>query len=168
MHSRITQLIRSNIALAFLCIIAGGVLIMTIRGQEGVKMDKPVQEAPRIVPVDVRGGSTSDRGERALLSASLRDAPLPSSLLHITFSGQATTSVSLLCEDAYSVLLMYPVDVEYRINPLGSVYNRAFPCLRQATTTQVVDLHGLPLRMDMVYYFVRAHQGAEGSWYGPY
>lgn len=166
MDSRISKLIRTNTALVFLCVIAIGVFIMTIR--KNTDIEEPVRPAPVVVSNSQTPTSTGSVLDQLPESSPLKRAPSPDSFEKFFYSGQATTSAIFNCNDAYDVLLIYPVDIEYRVSSLSSVYNRAFACTLNASTTRVIDLSSVTLHASTTYYLVRAHQGLKGSWYGPY
>lgn len=94
--------------------------------------------------------------------------PATSTFTHVVYNGQSTIPVSLTCADAYSVVLMFSDAVDYRIDPVSALYNRAIPCQSVATTTERIDLSLIRMTKGDGYYIIRAHEGASGMWHDPY
>jgi hypothetical protein len=170
MESRISKLIRTNTALALLCIISVGVLLLLLRQRDSLSRTAQTQQAAvekSVAPIPVEQSSPSPL-DRLPASSPLKHAPAPGTFESFVFYGQATTSATLVCQDNYGVVLIYPSTLDYRLNPLSFLYNRAMLCARDATSTQLISFEHVRLEASSTYYIVRAHQGKQGSWYNPY
>jgi hypothetical protein len=170
MDSRISKLLRTNTALVLLCVIAICALIYTLKGRDGEEQIPVAHPTPTIAPVSTGSSENSiqDIMDQVPESSPLKHAPARETFAQFVFQGQATTSVALECTDIYDVVLIYPMNIEYRATPVGSVYNRAFPCQKNTSMTRTIDVSMAPLHASTTYYIIRAHQGMRGTWYGPY
>lgn len=95
--------------------------------------------------------------------------PPPKAFAHFFYdpAGRGSVEVAITCRAFYFAILVFPADVDYRLNPRAARINRALPCSGRQEFTETVDLGAYQLAKGE-YYLVRAHQDAAGTWYQPY
>ena len=169
---QIEKLLRTNTALAFLCIISIGILILLLRHSDPTKQTS----TPTHDPVVVSTGEsthpspvvTDEELVPSLAASPFREGPVPGKLPTFVFAGQTTVKTTFTCTDVYDVALIYPTSIDYRLYPLSSLYNRATACTKGTTASRTISIENMRTEVGMTYYIVRAHQGKKGSWYDPY
>lgn len=170
MTSRIAQLLRTNIALALLCVIAIGVLIILFRQPErsGEAPVPKAQTVPSVVQTGTPGVAESQSVGGPVEQASFENMPSPKTFRPFTYSGQDLLNATGTCADAYEVLMIFPDDTDYRTNPGSAKYNTAEACAKGASFSKDVALKPLNLIASSSYYLIRASEGTSGTWYNPY
>lgn len=170
---KIENLLRTNTALLLLCIISIGVLFLLIRHDDAGDKGSDIDLSAKKITIDPTQATEDDLASEdplAALPASspLKHAPAPGTFQEFVFYGQSELGISFTCSDTYHVALIYPSTIDYRLNPLSALYNRAFPCTMNGSTTESISLVDRPFQASTTYYIVRAHQGKQGTWHGPY
>ena len=175
MTERIGKLIRTNIALAALCIIAIGALVSMFRGHGA---QAPAGSAPGaldaggpVISGQQPESSVSSVGD-ALSRSPFKGMPAPAKYQSFSYKPGAPISISGSCADAYRVIMIVPSSVDYRIDPSSAVYNDAAPCEAGHAFIERISLDSRTIVAQAGagarYYVVRANEGHKGSWYGPY
>lgn len=154
MMTRVSVLLRTNIALALLCLISIGVWYTAIhrRGEE---------IAPAAAP---------HMTENVLGAQSLHVPIVPDTATFIRFvyTGDESLGVPIRCNDEYAVVMIFPVDVDWQGQPRAAAYNAAAPCAMGTESTTTIDIASVHLVQGTEYRIVRASQGKTGSWHDPY
>jgi hypothetical protein len=98
----------------------------------------------------------------------LNSNPSPDNFLTFNIPDyKSDLTLKINCKADYYVLLIFPKSVDYRKNPNLSVYNKAYECNGKKEFFITINLNELNLTQGS-YYFVRANQNLQGSWYDPY
>lgn len=178
--SKIEKLIRTNMALVFLCIISIGVLVLVVKNSGDDKSSVKTIVAGSVSNVgggsddlaDITSPNESDdlakSSTQSLALSPLRNMPDSSKFESFTYLVGDSIKVSSKCNDVYYVVIIYPEEIDYRIDLLSSKYNSATTCIKGKSYTDSVDLSGKGLVEGAKYYVVHASQAKKGSWYGPY
>jgi len=170
---RISVLIRTNVALAALCIIAVGALVSVFRGHEAPATSGATGATANIDGPVISGQQpeTTQSGD-ALARSPFKSMPAPSKFQFFSYSPGTPISVSGSCADAYRVIMIFPMSVDYRADTLSAVYNDAASCEAGHAFIEKISLDSRPVVAQAGpgarYYVVRANEGRKGSWYGPY
>lgn len=175
MTDKIGRLIRTNVALAALCIIAIGALVSMFRSHEVARQSDASAGASGASPVisgQPLGGAPAAAKEDPLAHSPFRSMPAPSTFSSFAYKPGGKVAVSGTCADAYRVIMIFSADVDYRADPLSAVYNDAASCSAGHPFVEYLDLSGYAA-IDQAgagarYYIVRASEGKRGSWYAPY
>lgn len=164
MYSNIERLLRTNTALAALCIISIGVLFILIRGSDSVPSSST---KPETMVIGGQHSFTSPTPEQALSASPLRHMPSPSKFTSFVYKGEKQFEINVVCKDAYYVILMFSNEVDYRTDTLSALYNTAERCTMKKSYRIAIPLTQ-HLTIGASYYIIRADEGAYGTWYDPY
>jgi hypothetical protein len=162
---KISDLVRTNIALAALCIISIGVLVIVFRGSGDTSHVAVVQ--PSTGSSYQQSYQSSGQNYPTTLTPE-KDLPASSTFPSFIYEAGKPISVSGSCADMYKVLIIFPSDVDYRQSPLFAKYNGATPCTMGEKYSYTMDLTPLNLESGTSYYYVKASEGKTGSWHDPY
>ncbi|MEK7641697.1 MAG: hypothetical protein AAB365_01760 [Patescibacteria group bacterium] len=164
---KIEALIRTNTALFFLCIISIGVLVLIWRGQGAGDRLESNQDSTAQVPV-VAALNAGDQKNEQVIAPAFKGMPDPESYTSFVYEGEESLSVSIKCTDDFSVVMIFPMEVDYRSDVLSARYNSAEPCVKGVARTGKISIRGFGLEEGHEYYVVKASQGKKGMWHDPY
>lgn len=175
---QIKRLLRTNLALTFLCIISIGILVLiwkspkvdftemgTVEGNLSVGITDAVSRNDSVFDYDRENDGSSTQ---ALALSPLRNMPAPTKFKSFTYETDDAITVSLDCNDAYYVVIIYPLEVDYRIDLLSAKYNSAVPCIKGKSYQEKIELTGKGFVVGEKYYIIRASQAKKGGWHDPY
>ncbi len=160
MPESISKLLRTNLALALLCIIA--IASVAAYARQSSESEKKANESK---PMSVQ---SYDEAAAAHQESDLAAMPAPSSFVPFEFNGQKTIDVKGTCADAYEVVLIFSMAIDYRSHPSEAIYNTAKPCELGKEFSESIDLSTVFLEPGKTYYLVRASEGKTGTWHDPY
>jgi hypothetical protein len=161
----IVQLLRSNAALLLLCFIAICVFGILLRGHPAPQASE--NSASSFVPSMSAQTASAPSAPENLAYSPLKNMPSPSTFKSFVYKKGAVFSVSSLCKDVYITVLIFPVSIDYRSDPLSASYNTATPCTKNQTYSGIINLDSLNLELGANYYVITASQGKKGTWYDP-
>ncbi len=176
MTSRISSLLRTNTALILLCIISVGVLALLARGPQRSGEINTVPAKTMVIDSGNFGQNKSEDGASGVApapggipaSSPFKNMPAPATFHEFIFHATSTLAVQLTCSDVYSVVMVFPKDVDYRSDILSAKYNAALPCTKGVVSTSIIDLSLHSMKEGESYYFIRAQEGTSGLWHDPY
>lgn len=92
--------------------------------------------------------------------------PEPNKFPSFVYPQKKSLDIKIKCADVYYTILIFNSKDDYRKNPEVARFNKAFPCSKNETFRQSIDLTTLNLASGR-YYYIIADQGEKGSWYNP-
>lgn len=162
--SRIEKLIRTNTALVLLCIISVGVLVLVWRDSAPASSG---DVSPRI-SIEQSSQRQQAPDPEPEIAAAFRGMPEPASFNSFVYEGEETLSVSTKCSDEFSVIMIFPANIDYRVDVASARYNSAQQCVRGQVATERITASGFGFEVGQSYYIVKASQGRKGMWHDPY
>jgi hypothetical protein len=163
---RIVSLLRSNAALLLLCFIAICVLGILLRGHPAPPASE--NSASSFVPSMSAQTASAPSAPENLAYSPFKNMPSPSAFKSFVYKKGGILSVSSLCKDLYVVVLIYPVSIDYRSDPLSASYNTATLCTKNQTYRGTINLDSLQLDPGASYYVITGSEGKKGTWYDPH
>ena len=160
-RQRASALIRSNIALAALCVISISLLIYILDKPSGGASSSrsSVQTTFPVVmtgPIPMGG-----------LQTELKDLPPPSTFRSFVYELGDILTISGVCQDSYRVTMVFASGTDYRSDPSAAIYNQAVPCDKGQSYANSISLDSLRLSIGAAYYSIQASEGPRGTWYNP-
>ncbi len=162
---KIGALIRTNIALAALCIISIGVLLILFKGNGAASSRPGIQSG---AAASDHSNASPTQENPSIVSVPLSDMPPPSAFPSFVYETGQTLSISGKCADTYQVLMIFPSGIDYRSDPSSAKYNSAAPCTIGHPYSADVSLESSRLASGTSYYYIKASEGDKGSWHDPY
>lgn len=165
MKTRIDGLVRSNIALAALCVISLGILTAAVHRSSADNGQATTSTGMAIQTGQVRTRAISSMPSNGV---DLKDMPPPSSFQSFIYQPGADLPIDGRCADTYQVVMIFPELSDYRSDPLSAKYNTAEPCVQGQPYSETIDLDALKLEVGNSYYVVKADEGTTGPWTNPH
>ncbi|MEN9913166.1 MAG: hypothetical protein RLY66_574 [Candidatus Parcubacteria bacterium] len=166
--SKIEKLLRTNTALVFLCVISIGVLVIVFRGNgsrgDSTKSDVEV----KTISGTVHEGEVVETNSAPAIAEAFRGMPEPSSYTSFVYEGDQNISITTKCNDDFSVIMIFPIEIDYRSDVASARYNSAEQCIAGKQKTEKVSISGFGFEDGHEYYIVKASQGKKGMWHDPY
>ncbi len=159
--ARVSALLRTNIALALLCVISVAVVY------QAFKKEAETPEGSTLAPVVAASAIATKDGSAHPAVVALKDMPAPDTYRQFTYAEGMALPVSGTCADLYRVTLIFPLSVDYRSDPLSAKYNTAEACEKGSRYADTLDLAALHLTAGGRYYVIQADEGAIGLWHDP-
>jgi hypothetical protein len=167
--SKIEKLLRTNTALVLLCVISIGVLIIVFRGN-GSRSGSIQSDLSDVKTISgtVHEGEVVETNSAPAIAEAFRGMPEPSSYTSFIYEGDQNISITTKCADEFSVVMIFPIEIDYRSDVASARYNSAEQCVIGKQKTEKVSIGGFGFEDGHEYYIVKASQGKKGMWHDPY
>jgi hypothetical protein len=171
MTHKVIELLRTNVALALLCVISILMVLHLVRNRADVshtEVPQPHVEQAMATSTGVGVSPLHNPSIDALKDSPFKDMPEPSHFHEFIYTLQDSIVSTSTCADGYRVVMVFPRAVDYRADPSSAMVNIATPCIQGKEYADTIDLTSLHIASGTPLYVIRASEGEHGNWHDPY